>query len=136
MRIEPYLAFKGDCEAAFKLYAACFGGHLGPMAAYGGSPMSKGVPPDWQDKIMHGSVVLGDRVLMGADTAPDAYEAPRGFTLSIQIASVTDAERIFRELAEGGNVVMPLEKTFWAERFGVLVDRFGIPWQVNCEGSE
>lgn len=134
MRIEPYLTFKGDCEAAFRFYARCFGGRLGPMFPYGGSSLTELAPPDWQDKIMHGSVELGDRVLMGADTAPDRYEEPRGFTLSIQIASAPEAERIFRVLAEGGKVVMPLEKTFWAERFGVLVDRFGIPWQINCEG--
>jgi PhnB protein len=73
---------------------------------------------------------------MGADVAPDQYEEPKGFSLSLQIKSEDDAERVFHELAEGGRVVMPLEKTFWAARFGMLVDRFGIPWMINCEGSE
>ena len=93
------------------------------------------VPADWQDKVMHGSLTIGDQVLMGADVAPDRYEEPKGFSLSLQMKDTAEAERIFRELAEGGRVLMPLEKTFWAARFGVLVDRFGVPWQVNCEDA-
>ena len=95
--------------------------------------MANDVPADWQDKIMHGSVKLGDLVLMGGDVAPEQYEEPKGFALSIQITSIDDAERVFRELARDGRIVMPLEKTFWAERFGQLVDRFGVPWLINCE---
>jgi PhnB protein len=67
---------------------------------------------------------------------PDRYESPRGFSLSLQITSTTDAERIFRELGKDGRVVMALEKTFWAERFGMLVDRFGMPWLINCEAAQ
>ena len=83
---------------------------------------------------MHGSLTVGEQVLMGGDVAPDRYEEPKGFSLSLQIKSTTEAERIFHELARDGTVAMPLEKTFWAERFGMLVDRFGIPWLINCEG--
>jgi PhnB protein len=75
-------------------------------------------------------------VLMGGDVAPDRYEQPKGFSLSIQIKNAAEAERIFHALARDGRVVMPLEKTFWAERFGMLVDRFGIPWLINCEESD
>jgi PhnB protein len=136
MQISPYLSFKGECEAAFKLYERCLGGQLGAIFRYGGSPLAGEAPADWSDKVMHGSLTVGDLVLMGGDVAPDRYEEPKGFSLSIQLQSVADAERIFDELAGGGRVVMPLEKTFWAARFGMLVDRFGIPWLVNCEGSE
>jgi PhnB protein len=135
VQINPYLSFKGECEAAFTFYAQCFGGQLGAIFRYAGTSLEHQVPADWQDKVMHGSVTVGEQVLMGGDVAPDAYDAPKGFTLSIQMKSVADAERIFHELANGGGVVLPLEKTFWAERFGMLVDRFGIPWQINCEGS-
>jgi PhnB protein len=72
---------------------------------------------------------------MAADVVPDQYEEPKGFSLSLQMKSVDDAERIFRELATEGRVVMQLEKTFWAARFGMVVDRFGIPWLINCEGA-
>ena len=136
MQMTPYVSFKGDCEAAFGLYEKCLGGRMGPLFRYGGSPVSNQVPEDWSDKIMHGSIEIGDQVLMGADVAPERYEEPKGFSLSLQIASVNDAERIFRDLAQDGTVLMQLEKTFWAARFGMLVDRFGLPWMINCEGSD
>ena len=136
MQVSPYLSFNGECEAAFKLYEQCLGGRLGAIFRYAGSPMAGQVPPDWQGKVMHGSLTVGDLVLMGGDVMPDRYEEPRGFSLSIQIKSTSEAERIFDELGKDGTVTMPLEKTFWAARFGVLVDRFGIPWLINCEGAE
>ena len=136
MQMTTCLSFKGDCEAAFGLYEKCLGGRLAPLFRYGGSPMSNQVPEGWSDKIMHGSIQIGDQVLMGGDVAPDRYEAPKGFSLSLQIEDAAQAEQIFRDLAQGGTVVLPLDKTFWAERFGMLVDRFGIPWPINCEGTE
>jgi PhnB protein len=136
MQMSPYLSFKGECEAAFKFYAQCLGAQLGPIFRYAGSPLADSVSADWSDKVMHGSVTIGDQVLMGADVAPDQYEEPKGFSLSLQIESTTDAERIFREMATGGRVVIPLEKTFWAARFGMVVDQFGIPWLINCEGAD
>lgn len=135
MQMNPYLSFNGDCEAAFKFYEQCLGAQLGPIFRYGGSPMADQAPADWSDKIMHGSLTIGDQLVMGADLVPEKYEQPKGISLSLQIKSTDQAERIFQQLSENGTVVMPLEKTFWAERFGVVVDRFGIPWLVNCEGS-
>jgi PhnB protein len=133
MQVSPYLSFNGQCEAAFTFYAQCLGAQLGPMFRYSGSPMADQVPPDWQNKVMHGSVSIGGLVLMGGDVVPLRYEEPKGFKLSIQIADTSEAERIFHALAEDGTIHMPLEKTFWAERFGMVVDRFGIPWLINCE---
>lgn len=135
MQMTPYLSFKGNCEAAFTFYERSLGGQLGAIFRYAGSPIANQVPADWSDKVMHGSVTIGSQVLMGADVAPDSYEEPKGFSLSLQIAHTADAERVFQELAADGKVVMPLEKTFWAERFGMVVDRFGIPWLINCEGA-
>ena len=134
--MHPYLYFKGHCEAAFKFYEQCLGGQLGELFRYGGTPLADQVPADWQDKVMHGNLTLGDQTLMGADVAPDGYEEPKGFALSLQIKSTADAEQIFSQLSKDGRVVLPLEKTFWAARFGMVVDRFGIPWLINCEGSE
>jgi PhnB protein len=136
MKMNPYLSFKGDCEAAFKFYERTLGGQLGAIFRYGGTSLAGHVPADWPDKVMHGSLTLGDQVLMGGDVAPDRYEEPRGISLSLQITSTADAERIFRELAKDGRVVVPLEKTFWAALFGMVVDRFGIPWLINCEESD
>ncbi len=136
MQMNPYLSFKGDCQAAFDLYERALGAELGPIFRYAGSPMAGQVPPDWSEKVMHGSITVGGQVLMGADIAPQHYEAPKGFSLSLQIKSTDEAEAVFAALANDGKIVLPLEKTFWAERFGMLIDRFGIPWQINCEGSE
>jgi PhnB protein len=133
--MNPYLSFSGQCEAAFTLYEQCLGGQIGAIFRYGGSPLAHHVPADWDDKVMHGSITIGGQVVMGGDVAPDRYEEPKGFSLSLQMTDTTEAERIFHELAEGGRVMMPLEKTFWAARFGMVVDRFGIPWLINCEGS-
>ena len=109
------------------------GGRCGPIFRYGGSPMADQVPPDWQDKIMHGSIAVGGLVLMGGDVVPLSYEEPKGFSLSVQMSTVSEAERIFQDLSQDGRVVVPLEKTFWAARFGMVIDRFGIPWTINCE---
>ena len=133
MQMSTYLSFRGDCEAAFAFYEQCLGARRGALFRYAGSPMADQVPPGWSDKIMHGSLELGGQLLMAGDVAPEKYEAPKGFSLSLQIPSPAEAERVFGELARDGRVLMPLEKTFWAERFGMVVDRFGIPWLVNCE---
>jgi PhnB protein len=136
MQMNVNLGFKGDCEAAFKFYEQHLGGRPGTIFRYGGSPLADSVPADWSDKVMHGSITVGGHLLMGGDFAPDRYEEPKGFSLSLQIKNSGDAERIFHELAKGGKVVMPLEQTFWAARFGMVVDRFGIPWLINCEESD
>ena len=135
MQMTTYLSFQGDCEAAFTFYEQSLGAQLGPIFRYGASPMAGQAPAGWSDKIMHGSLTLGGQTLMGADVAPDQYEQPKGFSLSLQLSSIDDAERIFSALAQDGKVIMPLEKTFWAERFGMVVDRFSVPWMINCEGA-
>jgi len=136
MQMTPYLSFVGDCEAAFKFYQQHLGAQLGEIFRYRGTPLADQVPADWLDKVMHGSLTIGNQVLMGGDVAPDKYEEPKGFSLSLHIKSTADAERLFRALSTGGKVVVRLEKTFWAPLFGMLVDRFGIPWLINCQGSD
>jgi PhnB protein len=130
----PILSFKGDCEAALTFYERCLGAEIGPMFRYGGSPFEQSVPPDWADKIMHANVTIGGQALQASDVRPIQYETPKGFSLSLQIKETAEAERVFQELAREGSIVMALEKTFWAERFGMVVDRFGMPWVINCEG--
>ena len=135
MQMSPYLSFNGNCEEAFKFYEQCLGGKLGEVFRYGGTPMAEHAPADFADKIMHGSLTIGDQVLMGADAPQGQYEEPKGISLSLHIKSIADAERTFNDLSEGGKVVMPIQQTFWAARFGMLVDRFGIAWMINCEGA-
>ena len=136
MQMTTYLSFRGQCEEAFSCYEATLGGRLGPIFRYLGTSLASQVPADWQDKVMHGSMTIGDQVLMAADVAPEGYEEPKGISLSLQMNDTSEAERVFNALAQGGRIVLPLEKTFWAARFGMLVDRFGIPWLINCDGSD
>jgi PhnB protein len=131
--LEPYLIFDGRCEAAFKFYEQCLGGKIETMITHGNSPIADQVPAERHNKILHARLVVGDEVLMGSDCAPEHYEKPQGFSVSLNIDTPAEAERIFHSLAENGAVRMPLQQTFWAARFGMLVDQFGIPWMINCE---
>jgi len=136
MQMTTYLSFRGQCEEALQCYEATLGGRVGPIFRYNGTPLASQVPADWQDKVMHTSFVIGDQVLMAGDVAPEQYEEPKGISLSLQMKDPSEAERVFTELARNGRIVMPLEKTFWAARFGMLIDRFGIPWLINCDESD
>lgn len=111
------------------------GGTVGEMFRYGGSPMAGDVPPDWRNKVMHGSVTVGPHTLMGADMVGPQYQTPQGFSISLHLTDTGKAERVHAELSAGGTIQMPLAPTFWAARFGAFVDRFGTPWTINCEGS-
>ena len=132
-QLNPYLFFNGQCEAAFKFYAELLGGKIIAMMTHAGTPAENQVPPEWREKIIHARMVIGDQLLMGSDAPPGHFQPPQGFSVSLMVDNAEDAERIFHTLAESGTVKMPLQKTFWAIRFGMLVDRFGIPWMVNCE---
>jgi len=132
MQLIPYLAFNGQCDAAFKFYQQCLGGNNQTLMTYGESPMADQVPSEWRDRIIHASLIVGETALQGADAPPDRDVKPSGFCVSIQINDPAEAKRIFHALAENGTIQMPLQETFWAVSFGMLVDRFGIPWMVNC----
>lgn len=134
MQLNPYLAFNGTCEAAFKLYAQCLGGRIEYMTTYEDRPGEYPVPAEWRQKILHATLRVGDQIVSGADVLPDRYQKPQGFRLTLGLKDPVEAERIFEALAENGTVEMALQETFWAVRFGVLVDRFAIPWTINCEG--
>jgi PhnB protein len=135
MQLNAYLVFNGQCEAAFKFYEQVLRGKILGMFTHAGTPAAEHVPPEWLNKIMHVTLKVGDSVLMGSDAPPDRYKKPEGFTVNIALNDVAEAERIFHALAENGTVGMPIQQTFWAERWGMLTDRYGIPWMVNCEGS-
>lgn len=133
MQLNPYLSFKGQCEAAFKFYAQCLGGRIDVMMTYGETPMAEKMPSDQRKNIVHARLSVGSQVLMGGDAPPNYYSEPQGFSVSIGIEDPAEAERIFAALAENGKVQMPIAETFWALRFGMVIDQFGIPWMINCE---
>jgi PhnB protein len=132
MTLNTYLTFDGRCREAFEFYAQVLGGTIGAMFTHAGTPFEAQCPPEWLPKIMHGSIEVHGSTLMGSDAPPDRYKAPAGITVNINIDNVADAERIFAALAENGAVHMPIQQTFWATRFGMATDRFGIPWMINC----
>ena len=135
MQLNTYLVFNGQCEAAFKFYEQVLGGKILAMFTHDGTPSAAQVPKEWLNKIMHVTLKAGDSILMGSDAPPDRYQQPKGFTVNIGIDKVADAERIFQALSENGTVVVPIQKTFWAERWGMVTDQYGTPWMVNCEGE-
>ena len=108
-------------------------GKLKQMITHGDSPIADQVPAERHNKILHARLVVGAQLLMGSDSPPEDYEKPQGFSVSLNIDDPVEAERIFQALAEKGAVRLPLQQTFWAARFGMLADQFGIPWMINCE---
>lgn len=136
MKLNTYLVFDGNCEAAFKFYAETLGGKIAAMMPHEGTPAADHVPPDWRAKILHARLELDDQLLMGSDAPSGRFEASKGFSVTLGVEKPAEAERVFAALAAGGTVRMPLGKTFFAERFGMLVDRFGIPWMVVCEQAD
>lgn len=135
MQMNPYLTFDGNCEAAFHYYTEHLGGQIQEFHRYGNSPMAEQMPAEHHNRVMHVCLSLSNgQMLMASDTMPgQPYEGIKGFSISLNVASVQEAEKVFGALAVNGNVTMPLEKTFWAERFGMLVDQFGTPWMVNFD---
>jgi PhnB protein len=132
-RLDPHLTFPGTCEEAFQLYGRLLGGRITGMLSYGATPAAETVPPEWRAKIVHASIAFGARELLGADVLPGQYQKPAGFYLLFGVAGLENTRRVFDGLAEGGVVAMPLQRTFWSEAFGVVVDRFGVPWEITVE---
>jgi PhnB protein len=130
--MNPYLTFDGRCEAAFKFYEKVLGGKITAMMAHEGTPAAEHVPAEWRKKILHARLAVGSQVLMGSDSPPDRREAMAGFHVTLVMDEPAQAERVFDDLGKGGKIAMPLQQTFWAARFGMLVDQFGTPWMINC----
>ena len=133
MRVIPYLSFDGRCREAFEFYAKTLGGEIKDMISHGETPAGEHVPKEWQDKIINAYLIADGAEIMGADTPPNMGEAKmQGFSVSIQIEDEARAETIFNAFAQGGAVLMPFAPTFWAKKFGMVTDRYGTPWMINC----
>ena len=134
--IKPYIAFKGNCAEAINFYKEKLGGEIMFTQTYGESPMADKVGPDQKDKVMHTSLKIGDSVIMACDNVFDGQNPTTvGNNISLAIGGddAAAADGMFEQLSEGGNVTMPMQETFWAERFGMLTDKFGINWMFNVE---
>lgn len=134
MRLNFHLHFSGQCEEAFKSYEKILGGKTEGLFRYADAPPgAQNVPPDWRNKIMHASMIIGDQALMGMDAPPGHFEKPQGFHVNISVKNVEEGRKIFEELSANGNVIMKFGPTFWSPGFAMLVDRFGTPWMINVE---
>lgn len=132
--VQPYLFFNGNCEQAVAFYRQALGAEVEMTMRYKESPEPPPpgmVPPDWGDKIMHTSFRVGQATVMASDGCGPEAKGFQGFSLSLAVFTEAEADRYFNALAEGGKVNMPLTKTFWSPRFGMLVDKFGIGWMIN-----
>jgi PhnB protein len=132
MKVNPYLFYNGNCEAAFKFYEKVLGGKIDALLTHEGAPADTQIAPGWEKKIMHACMSIDGQMIMASDAPPGHFRPPQGFSVSLQIEDLASAERTFKDLSEGGAVNMPLTKTFWAKGFGMCVDQFGIPWMINC----
>jgi PhnB protein len=125
--------FDGNCAEAMRFYERALGGKIEMMMSQGESPEADKMPPADRDRILHARLTLdGGGVLLASDaTPPDSYEGVKGCSLSLSYPVVADAQKVFDALAEGGKVILPVQKTFWSEAFGMLVDRFGLHWMIS-----
>ena len=131
MELSTYLTFNGNCREAMTFYEKCLGGEL-KLMTFGDSPMD--VPSGAKERIMHAALMNGDNILMASDTMPGMpFQTGNNFSISLNCKTQIETERLFSVLAEDGKITMPLQETFWAERFGMVTDKFGINWMFNLE---
>jgi PhnB protein len=134
MQVQSYLFFDGRCEEAVEFYKKALGAKVEMLMRFKESPDPPPpgmVPPGFDNKVMHTSFRIGDTVVMASDGCSDRKALFQGFSLSLAVEKEADADRLFAALADGGQVQMPLGKTFWSPRFGMVTDRFGVGWMIN-----
>ncbi len=131
--IQPYLMFGGRCEEALEFYRTALGAQIDMLMRFKDSPEPPPpgmLPPGFENKVVHASFRIGDNILMASDGCEEGQRYS-GFSLSIAVATEAEADHFFTALSNGGQIQMPLAKTFWSPRFGMLTDRFGISWMIN-----
>jgi PhnB protein len=131
VKIVPYLFFDGTCEAAMNLYAKVLGGRIDGLMRFKDMPADQ-QRPGMDQKVVHAHLVADGCELMASDAPSEYFRKAQGVAVSVHVDKPAEADRIFNALGEGGEISMPIGKTFWAERFGMLTDRFGTPWMIDC----
>jgi len=132
MKVNPYLFYDSNCEAAFQHYEKVLGAKIEVLLRNEDGPPDMPSSPERKKKIMHGRISIDGDVLMASDAPPEHVQKVQGFSVSLTFTDPAEAERKFTALCEGGSVNMPFGKTFFSKGFGMGTDRFGIPWMVNC----
>lgn len=131
MQVEPYLFFEGRCEEALEFYRRALGAEVTALMRFKESPDPGMCQPGAEDKVMHAVVRIGNTSIMASDGRCEGPAGFQGFSLSIALSDQAEAERLFAALSDGGQVQMPLTKTFWSPLFGMVADRFGVSWMIN-----
>ena len=131
MQVEPYLFFEGRCEEALDFYRQGLGAEVTILIRFKESPDPAMCPPGAEDKVMHANLRIGDATVMASDGRCEGHSAFQGFALSLSVTDEAEAQRLFTALSEGGDVQMPLTKTFFSPLFGMVADRFGVSWMIN-----
>ena len=129
LTVQPYLFFDGRCEEAIEFYRSTLGAEVAMLSRFKDSPDPNACAPGTEDKVMHASLRIGDTTLLASDGRCEEATF-EGFSLSLTVPDEIEAERLFASLADGGQVEMPLAKTFFAKRFGMVADRFGVSWMI------
>ena len=132
MNISFHIHFNGTCQDAFEFYATLLDGQIGTMLPFCKSPAADSVPADWQNKIVHANIKLHGIELAGDDLPPGLYQPPKGFYVLLSLENEEKTKAVFEALAAGGEVLFPLQPTFWSPCYGIVVDRFGVAWKLNC----
>lgn len=134
MKVNTYLHFQNQCDDAFHFYEKATGGKIEMMMRYGDAPeSSEHTPPEMKNAVIHGQIRIGDGVLMGSDSPPQFFAKPQGFSVAFLAKNEDEARRVYDALSAGGTATTPLQKTFFSPAFGMLTDKFGVPWMVNCD---
>ena len=130
MQLHTYLNYGGNCEDAFRFYEQHLGGKIVMLMRHGEQPVPTPLPAAWSGKVLHARIELGGTLLLGADIPPDRFKPIRSAYLSLTLDTAAEAERVYQLLTDGGEVFMPMNETFFAERFAMLRDRFGTSWML------
>jgi PhnB protein len=133
MKLHTYLNYGGNCEQAFRFYEKHLGGKIIAMMTHGQMPDPSNVPPDWKNAILYARMTIGETDVMGSDVPPERFQPMRSVYLSLGVGSTEEAERIHALLADGGELFMPMQETFFAFRFSMLRDKFGTSWMIIHE---
>ncbi len=132
MRLNIYLLFKGQCDEAVKFYQSVLGGEIKAMIKVGGSPAEPHYPPESKNDVLHACLSLDNMDILASDCPPAMFDKMRGASICINLEDEKETDRIFAALSEGGEIIMGPEKTFFARKYGQLVDRFGTRWMLHC----
>ena len=136
MQLVTYLTFTGDCEQALTFYKDCLNGEILEISRMGDTKEMQ-IADDLKNKIMHARLKVGDNEVYMSDTFdPSKVNKGNNMSLTLVMDDISMTEKLFAALSEGGKVTMPLQDTFWGARFGMLIDKFGIPWMLNCEKKQ